>query len=328
MQVKFSSLSKILLLHFAFSISLNAQISFEEYSDTIALPFSAKGLEFINDDLWTVNSNMLVQMSYPELETINQYEIPIEQFAISDISSDGSDYIWLGEGQGAGDGFLHMFDIKEEEFIYSRKITGIANYQIQGLDYYDDELWITNFDPASNNNILRVSIVGSVTGQMDFTGDVMLPMSIKDGFLFTGNRDSLICYDLATMQIVDVHYFESNNTISGLCDVYDNKMWFLRFGMPSTIASIQLNGLFSSTIETESPEIAISPNPASNFIRIKTDTNTDSWSGNIVDVNGKIIQGNLDDLREIDIRHLVPQTYFLVLLTEDKEIYAYPFVKI
>jgi len=161
------TLNTLFLFLFLFPFQLDAQISFGDTEQTLQLPFEVSGIEFINDDIWVVNEDRLIKLSFPELEIISEYLIPIGVFPISDITSDGENRIWLGEGTGGPNGFLHLFDMTTEEFVYSNELIAISDYQIQGIEYYDGELWISNFlNQSGFSNILKFSEYGVFTGEL------------------------------------------------------------------------------------------------------------------------------------------------------------------
>ena len=117
-----------------------AQSVFQEFVDSIYICFEPNGVEFIADDIWMVDKDKLIQFSFPDLVEKNRFHIPIGLMLASDITSDGSDLIWLGEGSGSPFGYLHTFDINQGRFIDGVKLNTEGFYQIQGLDYHEGKL--------------------------------------------------------------------------------------------------------------------------------------------------------------------------------------------
>jgi len=299
--------------------SAKAQV-FKDYKDSLDLGFSHYGFEFVQDDLWVAKRDTLLRLSFPELDLIEKFPIPMINPLSSDICSDNDEYIWVAEGSGSQDGNIHTFNISSGEFISSKPLSGIANYQIQSIDYHDGQFWISNWRP-NLYSILQVSLDAEVLQQDFIEIGVPLPISVSSNFIFIGTKERLYALDKTDFKVVDE--FETGWLRPGN-DIYDSKIWITKNGDNERIFSIELEAIFSSSFTPKfDQEINLFPNPANQVIQF-TNLRTNRTFVIYDEKGARVHQGNVMPMQYINIQSLDQGIYQIVL--DEKE--HFRFIKI
>ncbi len=316
----------IFLFHFS---SAFTQEIFKRYLDTIEVDFFPSGMEFIKNDLWLANEEDLIKYRFPEMEELARYKLPTGGAFISDITSDNLHTIWIGEGGGSPNGRLHKFDMLIENFVFSDWLS-VWDYQIQGLDFYENKLWITNWFSAGESNLYVSNKDGVIEDFHQLGLGLFLPIARIEEVLILGNKHGLTAYHLGMQEVIDFKVFSPERWINGACDIKDGKFWFTVQGDPH-LYSLGLSLDATVSVNDDNfiqEEIILFPNPSTDYIQIQSSIYLDEFEAIITDMNGRIQSTVREGLSSIHIEQLPAQDYILVIKSPEGKIKSIKFTKI